>query len=305
MGSQDQAQAPTDAADPVELTLRDILGGDPSGSSGGSDAAETAGAGTSPKAPLDAGTIATTPKGTQAGTVKLAGREYPSLEEASKAHGALYGKYAEGQQILNWFKERLKTDPGLMEKLAGDPKWSGIAAKLGMQAAIEDLQRRRSAGRGENAEEDDQEDEIPVVDPAKLPPEVRPMWDYLERQRQEFAVWRELQQLRWEESEFEKELKRPLTADEKKAVYGLLERAQGLTVKEAWILANHERMLREAVAKASAKAAPNKSREGRPAPVPGVGIPGVPLDLKKDPLKMNPAEWREYLKQTEEFQKLM
>lgn len=290
----DQAQAPTDATDPMDADLKDLLAGDPSAS-----AQED---GSSPKAPQDAASIAVTPKGSSAqgqqqGAIKLAGREYKSLEDASKAHGALYGKYSENQQILNWFKERIK-DPVVLEKLAGDPKWGDIAAKLGLQAAIEEMKSQRN-------EEEEEGEETPAVDPSRLPAEVRPLWEHLERQRQEFAVWRELQQLRWEESEFEKELKRPLTPEEKKAVYGLLERAQGLSVKEAWILTNHERMLKEAVAKASAKSAPAKGREGRPAPVPGAGIPGVPLDLKKDPLKMSPMEWREYLKQTEEFQKLM
>jgi hypothetical protein len=62
-------------------------------------------------------------------------------------------------------------------------------------------------------------------------------------------------------------------------------------------------MLSDAVKKAQAGKPPVGNR---PPPVPGLrSVPGVRLDLKKDPRDMNNDEFREYWKNSEEFQNLI
>lgn len=210
------------------------------------------------------------------------GRKYPTREAAEKAHNTLYGKYAEQQSIFNQLKAALK-DPRKLAQFSKDPQWAPILAKLGIQQAEEDFeaQEEEAASRGE--------------DYSNLPPQVQQFIHQQKVQAASLALDRE-------EWAFERKLGRPVTNQEHDTVMQVIARAQDLTYEEAWKLAFHDKLLKEAHEKA-AKAAP-AAKGQRPPPIPGF-VPGVKMDLKKPITDMTKAEFREHLKNSDEFKKLM
>lgn len=255
----------TNAASDAELDIQSILTGT---SSEEETTGETAQAG----------------QGTQAAAeFKFGGRSYKTQADAEKAHNTLYGKYAEQQGILNQLKAALK-DPAKAAALANDPQWAPIMAKLGIQQASEEIDR------------EEQEDKLAGRDYSKLPPELQ---TFIYDQQVEAAGYK----LDREEWAFERKLGRAVTDEEHNAVMRIIARAQDLTYEEAWKLANHDKLLKEAAQKANAKGA-NGNQPNRPAPRPGF-VPGVKLDLKKSITDMSKAEFREHLKQSDEFKKLL
>jgi hypothetical protein len=218
-------------------------------------------------------------------SIKLGGREYPSLTEADKAHRNLYGKYSESQGVLKWIKSNLK-NPQAIAELAKLPGGQDIVAKLGLQQAQEEVEAAEAAEKSANQ----------GFDAEKLPPQMRQLYEEMELR--EYRM-----QLRDEEREFQEELGRKIAVPEHNAVMEMLERAPSLSFKEAWTLVNHDKVLSDAVKKAQA----GRPQTGnRPPPVPGLrSVPGVHLDLKKDPRDMSNDEFREYWKNSPEFQNLI
>lgn len=214
---------------------------------------------------------------------KFGGRSYKTQAEAEKAHNALYGKYSEQQGLLNRLKQAL-SDPAKAAKLASDPAWADIMAKLGIEQAEQELaaQEVEAAAQGR--------------DYSKLPNEL-----------QQFVYDQQVQaesiKLDREEWSFERKLGRPLTNEEHNAVMEVISRAHTLTFEEAWKLAHHDKLLRDAAEKAKAKGA-NGAQPNRPPPRPGF-VPGVKLDLKKPVTDMSNAEFREHLRNSEEFKRLL
>lgn len=209
------------------------------------------------------------------------GRVYKTKEEAEKAHNSLYGKFSGQQSILNQLRSALK-NPKRLQELAQDPEWSEILGKLGVREMRDQYQQEQQAASQRGP------------DYSKLPPELQ---GWMREQGQRFAA----HDLEREEWGFEKKLGRSVTDEEHNSVMKIIGRIGDLTYEEAWKLAFHDRLLKEAGAKAQTAASSPKGH--RPLPVAGF-IPGVKLNLKKPVQDMSKAEWREYVKGSEEFKNL-
>ena len=199
---------------------------------------------------------------------KFGGKSYSNVNELGQAANKLYGKYSEQQSMVNQLKEALK-DPKAFSHFSKDPKWSPILAKLGIQQATEDFDR--------DLEED-----------AQGASEQTP-----QQLAQLIQVERATNQLEREEWRFERQLGRNITDEERRSVLQIIARASSLSYQEAWNLAFHDKMMKEAHAKAQAA---GKPAGNRPPPLPP-GIPGMKLDTKKGVAQMSKAEWRENLRQ--------
>lgn len=206
---------------------------------------------------------------------KFGGRQYKTQQEAEKAHNQLYGKFSESQNVLKQLKAALK-DPAKLAQFQRDPAMAPILAKLGIQQAQEEFE-------AEEAEQDSQE----------FTPES--FIQQLQVQSAQTALDRE-------EWNFERKLGRPVTDDEHNAVMKIITRAGTLSYAEAWKLAFHDKMLREAQARQKAEV--EKLKSPRPRPSAGF-IPGVKMDLKKPLTQMTNAEAREHLRNSEDFKNLM
>lgn len=209
---------------------------------------------------------------------RFAGRTFKGgMKDAEKWANTTYGKYSEQQQMVNWLKTKGLTDPDLLETLSQDPEWSDMLAKLGIE------------GARERAEADEADDAQSGDDPRSVLQDIKVSQAGLTIDREEMS--------------FERKLGRQVTDDEHDAVMGIIGRAPSLTYAEAFKLAFHDKMLTEAQKKAQA-AGQGRGRTGnRPPPIPGVA--GTKMDLKKSVRDMNGAEWRESLRQSDEFRNLM
>lgn len=211
---------------------------------------------------------------------KFGGRSYQSQKAAEDAHNKLYGQYSEKQAILNQIKSALK-NPEAFARFSKDPNFAPILAKLGIQGATEEL------------EQEVEEDEF-GKEQANLPPA-------LQKLAQEIKYERAVSQLEREKWAFERKLGREMTPEENDGVFGIINKADTLSMAEAWKLYNHDKVQKElAELKASSK---NRPAGNRPPPLPP-GIPGQKLDLKKSISAMNTEEWRENLRQSDEFRNL-
>ena len=214
-------------------------------------------------------------QGSDGSPFKFGGRSYKTQQEAEQFQNKLYGKYSEGQALLNKLKEAL-TNPELFKRFSEDPEFAPILAKLGIQQAKEDLDKE--------VEEDTRSSGNMTME--QLQNEIR--FD-----RQAFKLDRE-------EAAFERTLKRELTDEEHNQVVTLIAKVPDLSFAQAWKLAMHDKLLKEATEKSTA----SRLQGNRPRPTPP-GIPGTNLDLKKAVTEMNSAEWREAVRQSPEFQNLM
>lgn len=222
-------------------------------------------------------------EGQTATEFSFGGRAYKSKAEAEKAHNAIYGKYAEGQGIINSLKVALR-DPARLKTLLADPQWAAILSKLGIKQAVEDFEQEDEKALQEGP------------DYSKLPQE---MQHFVQEQEVKAAGW----ELDREEWSFERKLGRSVTNEEHDAVMRIIARADNLTYEEAWKLAFHDKLLKDAHTKAAAGSS-QKAKDGRPPPIPGF-VPGVKLDLKKPLDKMSKTEFREHLRGSDEFKQLM
>jgi len=274
------ANGPTDGSpDPEVDPIAEILAGATEQEASQQEHSATTSASSSEAQPAQAG------QQHKQASIKLGGREYPSLPDADKAHRNLYGKYSESQGIIKFIKTNLK-NPQAIAELAKLPGGADIVAKLGLQQAQEEVEAEEAAEKAANQ----------GFDAEKLPPQMKQLYEQMELR--EYRM-----QLRDEEREMQEELGRKITQEESNKTFDMIQQVGGLTYRQAWTLVNHDKMLSDAVKKAQA----GKPQAGnRPPPVPGLrSIPGVRLDLKKDPRDMNNDEFREYWKNSEEFQNLI
>lgn len=203
---------------------------------------------------------------------KFAGRDYKDQASAEAAFKKLYGTHSETKGILNTVKDALK-DPELLQALAQDPKWASILAKLGIDADTE------QADRQEQGQQEPQQ--------------------YAEQMRQ-WQVERDIDRIEREEYRFERELGRALTPQERRDTLSIIQKAESLSFKEAYQLANHERLLGEARKAAMAP----RPAGNRPAPPPS-RLPGQKVSTQKPVQSMSPAEWKQNVMNDPEFRELM
>ena len=214
--------------------------------------------------------------GGQGNLFKFAGREYQNQQEAEKHWSKLYGQYSEQKGVVNTVKEALK-DPELLEALAEDPKWASIFAKLGIETDTQNVQDDRSE---QGQEQGNQE-------------------------MHEWRVEREVDKLEREEYRFERELGRAMSPEERVATLKIISRAQSLSWKEAWQLANHEKLLKEASGRAATpQLGQNKGKVQRPPPLPS-SVQGSPVNSKKPVHKMSASEWKENLRNDPDIRELL
>lgn len=213
--------------------------------------------------------------GEMADVFKFGGRAYKTQQEAEKAHNQLYGKFSESQNVLKQLKAALR-DPAKLAQFQRDPSMAPILAKLGIQQAEEDMEAEEEARQQQES------------DPQSYA-------EGLAQDRAGLALDRE-------EWAFERKLGRSITDDEHNAVMRIIARAGTLTYAEAWKLAFHDKMLRDAQARQKAEV----QKLTRPKPGPGAHfIPGVKMDLKKPLSQMTNAEAREHLRNSDDFKNLM
>lgn len=207
-------------------------------------------------------------EGTQAGTFKFGGKDYASQSDAEKAFNKLYGKFSEGQGLQKQLTQLLRRDPNALAELAQDPEWAEMLSKMGIDAASKEVSDRQNQERAEAPQN----------------------WD---EYRQQWDVERHQFRLEQEQSKFEKKLGRDLAPDEARAVFDIIGNAPSLSIEQAYRLAFHDKLLKEAVAKATSGRSANTS--GRPKPPPSL-MPGSKLDMKKPIHLQNKDEARESMR---------
>lgn len=197
----------------------------------------------------------------QGQTFRFANREYPNQSVAEKEFNKLYGKFSDSQGLQKQLVNLLRRDPNALRELVKDPEWADTLSKLGIDAASKDVSERQDRERAEGSQD----------------------W---EQYRQEFDVERHQFRLEREQWQFEKKLGRDLSSDELREVYGLIENSPSLTMEQAYKLAYHDKLLKEAASKGNGRPAPSS----RPKPPPALGITGEKLDLTKPLHKMTKQE---------------
>lgn len=246
-----------------DMDIQSIL----TGTSGDTETTSGAGAGESSLSQQSSG-----------GGYTFAGRTFKGGQKEAEAWAnKVYGQSTEQKGILNWLKTKGFKDPELLEQLAQDPEWADMLGKLGIEFGAEDARNREADDRRSSGSESSQ--------------------SIMEAHKEALAGLA----LDREEVAFERKLGRAVTEQEHNAVMGVIERAPSLSYAEAWKLANHDRLLKEAAMR-SQQSAPGR-KGNRPPPIPG--IPGVKMDLKKPITEMSREEWRANLKNSEEFGNLM
>ena len=206
------------------------------------------------------------------------GRKYQNRQVAEQAHNKLYGEFSKQKEFMNRLKALAERDPQAFAQLSRDPEWAPILAKLGIQEAEESV-----------AEDERQTESEGPQDFHSLAQEIR--------------VERASLLLDREETRFEKKLGRDLEPSEHNAVMKVLVDASSLTFEQAFKLAFHDKLMAEAQKKAETAGQARLPKQ-RPRPS-ALGVPGVPLNTKKRPEDMSDAEWRQSLKESPEFQRLM
>lgn len=206
----------------------------------------------------------------QGQTFKFANREYPNQAEAEKTFNKLYGRFSDTQGLQRKLVEQFKRDPAALKQLAQDPAWAEILGKMGIDAAAREVDERRT----QEAQEGPQD------------------WQEV---REQISVERAQYGLEREQWKFERKLGRDLSKDEEKAILGIIETSPSLSFEQAYKLAFHDKLLKDAAAKAG-RANP-QSGVNRPKPPAALGIQGEKLNLQKPIHKMTREEQREAFRQ--------
>ncbi len=197
---------------------------------------------------------------------KFGGREWENQQAAEKEFGKVWGKYSDQNGILNKIKSALK-NPEDIKQLSRDPLWAEILGKLGVQTATREIDERRER------------------ESAEAPQDFQSL-------RDEVAVERATMRLEREKWGFERRLGRDVSQDEENAILAIIESSPSLTYEQAYKLAFHDKLLKEAATKAQGNGRPGGPR---PPPPPSF-IPGRKLNLKKPVGEMNREEAREDLR---------
>lgn len=199
---------------------------------------------------------------------KFAGRDWDSQEAADKEFRKVWGKYSDQNGLLNKLKSALGKNPNDIAQLAKDPAWAEILSKVGIEAAAQEVEERQSRESAERPQD----------------------W---EEYRSQFDVERHQFRLEREQWGFEKRLGRDLKPDEVSAVWGIIEKAPSLTFEQAYKLAHHDRLLKEAALKSQTTG--GRPKVNRPAPTPSFAA-GRKLDLTKPISQMSKEEAREAMR---------
>lgn len=213
----------------------------------------------------------------QSAAYKFAGRTWKGGQrEAETAWNKMYGKYSESQGLVNQLRQIVQTDPELAAQLAQDQRFSGILAKLGVEAAEKEFR-----GDGRNGGQVSQDD-----------------------YSRELGIERHQNRILREEWGFERKLGRPITEREQQAVYKQLERSENLTYEEAYFLAHREQLLKRQAQAAAGAGQGLPPTSGRPKPPPR-SMPGTPAPGAKSVRDMSEQEWKENLRQSGVVKELM
>lgn len=212
---------------------------------------------------------------------RFANRTWKSQQEAEAAWNKVYGGYSEQRGLVNQLKEVARRDPELASALAAsDPKMAQILSKFGIEAATEEsgLDDPRGDGRSNG-----------------------PSWEEVQH---EWGVMQKQGALNQELWDFEREMGRRLSAQERNGILKQIERAENLTVQEAYFLANRTQILRQQAQQNAASAGQAPQAGGRPKPPPR-SMPGTPAPGKKSVADMSEAEWKENLRQSGIIKEMM
>lgn len=201
----------------------------------------------------------------QGQTFKFANREYPNQAEAEKTFNKLYGRFSETQGLHKKLTELFRRDPSSLKELAKDPAWAEILGKMGIDAAAQEVDERRAQEDAEGPQD----------------------WNEV---REQISVERAQYGLEREQWKFERKLGRDITDDEQKAILGIIENSPSLSFEQAYKLAFHDKLLKEAALKAQKSAPGNVNR---PKPPAALGLQGEKLNLEKPIHKMTKEEQRE------------
>lgn len=214
------------------------------------------------------------------GKFKFSGREWDNQQAAEKWANKTYGQLSESQGIIKMVKAILQ-DPERLRAASQDPNWAPILAKLGIEAAEDEL--------GES----DEPTEEGEANPADREQE---LGRQLEVRMHRFDLKMEL-------ADLQEEIGRKMTDEEWNATLKLIQKHQSLTARDAYFLANRERIM-SAQQKKLTEMKDAATKKARPRPLP-TGVPGTHFDLKKKVEDMSDAEFREYVKSTPDFQALV
>lgn len=205
---------------------------------------------------------------------KFAGRDYANQSAAEKAVKQLYGQFSDTKGLVNTIKKAMN-DPELLEALKDDPKWAPILEKLGIDAATEDVRRQdRQTGQPQNQEQI----------------------------YREWQIERDVDRIEREEYRFERQLGRPISPEERRNTLQMIKQADTLTYEQAYFLGNREQVMAQARQPAVQG---GKPAGNRPAPPPVRGSQGGPLNTKKGVHQMKDPEWKENLRNSEEFKQIL
>jgi hypothetical protein len=264
----------------MDVNNMDQGGFNPAEAANGNDMGTTpAGAETNPLLADGASGQAEDPAQSQ--SFKFAGKEYADRASAEKAWQKMYGKYSESQGIVNTIKKVALNNPELLESLSQDPAWAEILGKLGIERTLEEAQNDSRISQQDRSRGGE-------VDQQKMLHEIR--------------VQADVNNLNMEEWRLERRLGRELSLDEKRAVYSLIKQHDTLSMEQAYKLANHERLLKEA--RTTMQNQPQRPQQNRPAPPP-TRMPGSQVETRKPINKMSPGEWKENLRSSPEFRELL
>lgn len=205
----------------------------------------------------------------QGNLFKFAGREYKDQAHAENTFKKMYGEYSETKGITNMVKKALQ-NPELLEALSEDPTWANIFAKLGIEADTRQVEREAPEQQGN-------------------------------QEMHEWRVEREVDRLEREEYRFERELGRAMKPEERRGTLELIARHNTMTFKEAWQLANHDRLLREA--RGGQPQAP-RPKGNRPPPPPA-NTPGGSVNTRKPVHRMSESEWKDNLRNDPDIKDLL
>lgn len=194
---------------------------------------------------------------------RFGGKEWQSQKAAEEHFNKLSGRYGDVQGTLNKLKAALADGYDISE-LMKDPQMAEILPKLGIQVAAERAEERESR--------------------EQQPQDYQGLAAQIRQDRAAFALERE-------EAKFSKKLGRDLTDKEHNATMSVIEKAPSLTYEEAFKVAHHDELLKQAAQKAG-RAPVNP---GRPKPPPSFAA-GKPLNLNKPVHAMSKEEAREAMK---------
>lgn len=208
---------------------------------------------------------------------KFAGRDYANQSAAEKAVKQLYGQFADTKGLVNTIKKAMN-NPEMLEALKDDPQWAPILEKLGIESATDEVRRqdRQQAGQPQSQEQI----------------------------YREWQIERDIDRIEREEWRFEKQLGRSLTPEERRNTLQMIKQADTLTFDQAYFLGNKDRVLAQA-RQPAAPAGGAKPAGNRPAPPPVRGSQGGPVNGKKGVHQMGANEWKENLRNSEEFKEIL